>query len=349
MAEGRGKAQADTLRKAKTETIAHRIVGDTGAGIDACQDREHCRAPAAQVRCGPGRAPENSYPATATSSRAWLRSTSRPSPARALPSYASPAATDRRSPGGTKVLSDWIKVRITSNPGETFLDRMIALVEGAERQKTPNEIALNILLAGLTIIFLLAVVTLASLCRLQRGRGQPREWLRSRGASVHYGSGSASGMSDPDHDRRIAVGHRDCGDGPGDPVQCAGHVGPRGGGGRRRQYALAGQDRDDHARQSPGNRVHPDAGSCRERAGGRGSIIESFRRNARRALDRRARQDEVWSAGAGSGLTRSALYCLHGSNAHVRSRLQWPLNPKRRGRRRFRFHRISGRRRAGGA
>src|SRR5205814_383189 len=62
--------------------------------------------------------------------------------------------------GGTRVLSDWIKVRVTSDPGHTFLDRMIALVEGAERQKTPNEIALNILLAGLTIIFLLAVVTL---------------------------------------------------------------------------------------------------------------------------------------------------------------------------------------------
>ena len=62
--------------------------------------------------------------------------------------------------GGTKVLSDWIKVKITSNPGETFLDRMIALVEGAQRQKTPNEIALSILLSGLTIIFLLAVVTL---------------------------------------------------------------------------------------------------------------------------------------------------------------------------------------------
>ena len=62
--------------------------------------------------------------------------------------------------GGTRVLSDQIKVRVTSNPGETFIDRMIALVEGAERQKTPNEIALNILLAGLTIIFLLAVVTL---------------------------------------------------------------------------------------------------------------------------------------------------------------------------------------------
>src|SRR5258708_27854623 len=62
--------------------------------------------------------------------------------------------------GGTRVLSDWIKVRVTSDPGHTFLDRMIALVEGAERQKTPNEIALNILLAGLTIVFLLAVLTL---------------------------------------------------------------------------------------------------------------------------------------------------------------------------------------------
>ena len=62
--------------------------------------------------------------------------------------------------GGTRVLSDRIKIKITSNPGETFLDRMIALVEGAERQKTPNEIALNILIAGLTIIFLFAVATL---------------------------------------------------------------------------------------------------------------------------------------------------------------------------------------------
>ena len=75
--------------------------------------------------------------------------------------------------GGTKVISDWIKVRITSNPGETFLDRMIALVEGAERQKTPNEIALNILLAGLTIIFLLAVVTLLPYAIYSVGAADP--------------------------------------------------------------------------------------------------------------------------------------------------------------------------------
>ena len=78
------------------------------------------------------------------------------------PSTTTSTGTYHRSAvtGGTRVLSDWVKVKITSNPGETFLDRMIALVEGAERQKTPNEIALNILLAGLTIVFLLAVVTL---------------------------------------------------------------------------------------------------------------------------------------------------------------------------------------------
>ena len=76
--------------------------------------------------------------------------------------------------GGTRVLSDWIVVRITAKPGETFLDRMIALVEGAERQKTPNEIALNILLAGLTIIFLLAVVTLQPFADLLRRRAVDR-------------------------------------------------------------------------------------------------------------------------------------------------------------------------------
>src|SRR4029077_18680281 len=77
--------------------------------------------------------------------------------------------------GGTRILSDWVKIKITSNPGETFLDRMIALVEGAERQKTPNEIALNILIAGLTLIFLLAVITLqpfASYSVSSAGSGQ---------------------------------------------------------------------------------------------------------------------------------------------------------------------------------
>ncbi len=159
MAEGRGKAQADTLRKAKTETIAHRIVGDTGAGIDAAKT-ESIAAPQLRksdvvlVRAGefiPGDG--DVIEGVASVDESAITGESAP--------VIRESGGDRSAvTGGTKVLSDWIKVRITSNPGETFLDRMIALVEGAERQKTPNEIALNILLAGLTIIFLLAVVTL---------------------------------------------------------------------------------------------------------------------------------------------------------------------------------------------
>ncbi|HEY0781538.1 MAG TPA: potassium-transporting ATPase subunit KdpB, partial [Thermoanaerobaculia bacterium] len=159
MAEGRGKAQADTLRRAKTETIARRIVADRGAGPDGVET-ESVPAPrlrkgdtvlveAGEMIPGDGEVIEG----VASVDEAAITGESAP--------VIRESGGDRSAvTGGTRVLSDWIKVRITSNPGETFLDRMIALVEGAERQKTPNEIALNILLAGLTIIFLLAVVTL---------------------------------------------------------------------------------------------------------------------------------------------------------------------------------------------
>ncbi|MGE5734909.1 MAG: potassium-transporting ATPase subunit KdpB [Acidobacteriota bacterium] len=153
MAEGRGKAQADTLRKARSETIANRLTGSNG----------HVeKVPSSKLRAGD---------LVFVSAGEFI-----PSDGEILEGVASvdeSAITGESAPvireaggdrsavtGGTRVLSDRIKVKITSNPGETFLDRMIALVEGAERQKTPNEIALNILLAGLTIIFLLAVVTL---------------------------------------------------------------------------------------------------------------------------------------------------------------------------------------------
>ncbi len=106
--------------------------------------------------------------------------------------------------GGTRVLSDWIQVGITSNPGETFLDRMIALVEGAARQKTPNEIALNIVIAGLTLVFLLAVVTL-----------QPFA-VYSGASALDDRAGFAAGLPDPDDHRRAAFGDRDRGHGPGD-------------------------------------------------------------------------------------------------------------------------------------
>ena len=148
--------------------------------------------------------------------------------------------------GGTRVLSDWIKVRITAAQGSTFLDRMIALVEGAERQKTPNEIALNILLAGMTIIFVFAVgddPELRDLCR-RRGLGG--------------GAGRPVRHADPDHHRRAAVGDRHRRDGPARALQRARHVRPRRRGGWRRRHAAARQDRHDHARQPAG-----DASSCR--------------------------------------------------------------------------------------
>ncbi|HEV8590890.1 MAG TPA: potassium-transporting ATPase subunit KdpB [Pyrinomonadaceae bacterium] len=152
MAEGRGKAQADTLRKAKTETIANKI-GANGSTetVNATDLRKGdvVLVSAGEFIPGDGEVVEG----VASVDESAITGESAP--------VIRESGGDRSAvTGGTKVLSDWIKVRITSNPGETFIDRMIALVEGASRQKTPNEIALNILLAGLTIVFLLAVVTL---------------------------------------------------------------------------------------------------------------------------------------------------------------------------------------------
>ncbi|MGH9522775.1 MAG: potassium-transporting ATPase subunit KdpB, partial [Terriglobales bacterium] len=152
MAEGRGKAQADTLRKARSETIANRLTESGGieqVPSSKLRAGDICLASAGEFIPGDGEIIEG----VASVDESAITGESAP--------VIRESGGDRSAvTGGTRVLSDWIKVRITSNPGETFLDRMIALVEGAERQKTPNEIALNILLAGLTIIFLLAVVTL---------------------------------------------------------------------------------------------------------------------------------------------------------------------------------------------
>ena len=152
MAEGRGKAQADTLRKARSETEAKRLLPDgTTETVPSSKLRsgDVVMVAASEFVPGDGEVIEG----VASVDESAITGESAP--------VIREAGGDRSAvTGGTRVLSDLIKVRITSNPGETFLDRMIALVEGAERQKTPNEIALNILLAGLTIIFLLAVVTL---------------------------------------------------------------------------------------------------------------------------------------------------------------------------------------------
>ena len=151
MAEGRGKAQADALRRAKSETTAHRITNNGVEEVASSQLRvgDRVSVAAGQMIPGDGEVIEG----VASVDESAITGESAP--------VIREAGGDRSAvTGGTRVLSDVIIVRITSNPGETFLDRMIALVEGAERQKTPNEIALNILLAGLTIVFLLATVTL---------------------------------------------------------------------------------------------------------------------------------------------------------------------------------------------
>jgi potassium-transporting ATPase ATP-binding subunit len=152
MAEGRGKAQADTLRRARTETNARREV--SGGAFEtipapALRKGDVVRVDAGELIPADGDIIEG----VASVDESAITGESAP--------VIRESGGDRSAvTGGTRVLSDWIRIRVTVNPGETFLDRMIALVEGAERQKTPNEIALNILLAGLTVVFLIAVITL---------------------------------------------------------------------------------------------------------------------------------------------------------------------------------------------
>lgn len=151
MAEGRGKAQAETLRKTKTETKAKLVVGDQTKEIAAPELKmgDVVLATAGDIIPGDGEVIEG----VASVDESAITGESAP--------VIRESGGDRSSvTGGTRVLSDWIKVRISSNPGESFLDKMISLVEGAERQKTPNEIALTILLAGLTLVFFFAVFTL---------------------------------------------------------------------------------------------------------------------------------------------------------------------------------------------
>jgi K+-transporting ATPase ATPase B chain len=152
VAEGRGKAQADTLRRTRSETVAC-VLEDDGRVVEkpstALKIGDRCQVVAGQVIPGDGDVIEG----IATVDESAITGESAP--------VIRESGGDRSAvTGGTRVLSDRIVVQVTTKPGESFIDRMIALVEGASRQKTPNEIALNILLAGLTIIFLLAVVTL---------------------------------------------------------------------------------------------------------------------------------------------------------------------------------------------
>ncbi|MBY3386237.1 MULTISPECIES: potassium-transporting ATPase subunit KdpB [Rhizobium] len=156
VAEGRGKAQADSLRKARTETQAKLLTANNGSGYrmvpgTSLKVGDLVLVEAGDIIPSDGEVIEG----VASVNEAAITGESAP--------VIRESGGDRSAvTGGTQVLSDWIRVRITAAPGSTFIDRMIALVEGAERQKTPNEIALNILLAGMTLIFVLATATIPS-------------------------------------------------------------------------------------------------------------------------------------------------------------------------------------------
>jgi K+-transporting ATPase ATPase B chain len=151
VAEGRGKAQAQALKNTRSQTKAKKLSGDSVKIVDGntLKKGDLLLIEAGDVIPSDGEVVEG----MATVDESAVTGESAP--------VIRESGGDKSSvTGGTRVLSDWIKVRVTANPGETFLDRMISLVEGAKRQKTPNEIALTILLVGLTIIFLIAVTTL---------------------------------------------------------------------------------------------------------------------------------------------------------------------------------------------
>jgi K+-transporting ATPase ATPase B chain len=164
VAEGRGKAQADALRRTRTETQAKLLAGSNGSKLETVPGTSLREGDVVLVEAGDivpsdGEVIEG----IATVNEAAVTGESAP--------VIRESGGDRSAvTGGTQVISDWIKVRITAAPGSAFLDRMIRLVEGAERQKTPNEIALNVLLAGLTIIFLLAVATIPSFAAYAGGK-----------------------------------------------------------------------------------------------------------------------------------------------------------------------------------
>jgi K+-transporting ATPase ATPase B chain len=156
VAEGRGKAQADALRRTRTETQAKRLRGADRASFETVPATDLAVGDTVVVEAGDTIPSDGEViEGVASVNEAAITGESAP--------VIRESGGDRSAvTGGTQVLSDWIVVRITAPPGSTFLDRMIKLVEGAERQKTPNEIALNVLLAGLTLIFLMAVATIPS-------------------------------------------------------------------------------------------------------------------------------------------------------------------------------------------
>jgi K+-transporting ATPase ATPase B chain len=170
IAEGRGKAQAASLRKSRTSVMAHKIVNRASRATDAVPATELAVGDIVLVKAG------ETIPADGEVIEGVASVDESAITGESAPVVRESGGDRSAVTGGTRVISDWLIVRVSGLPGQSFLDRMIAMVEGAKRQKTPNEIALAILLAALTLVFLLVVVTLLpySIFSVQvSGRGQP--------------------------------------------------------------------------------------------------------------------------------------------------------------------------------
>ncbi len=242
LAEGRGKAQAAALRAMRTETVARLLEGGEKPASELAKG-DVVVVEAGQLIPGDGTVIEG----IASVDESAVTGESAP--------VIREAGGDRSAvTGGTRALSDRIVVEVTQEPGQSFLDRMIALVEGASRRKTPNEIALGILLAGLTLVFLVVVVTLRPFAEFAGTSASVATLIALLVALIPTTIGallSAIGIAGMD---RLGAPQR---------TRALRAIGR---GLRRRRRAAARQDRDDHARKPPGDRVHPDARGDRDRA-----------------------------------------------------------------------------------
>ena len=300
MAEGRGKAQADTLRKAKGETMAYRYRSDgTTEEVSSSQLRtgDVIRVEAGQFIAGDGEVIEG----VASVDESAITGESAP--------VIREAGGDRSAvTGGTRVLSDWVKIKITSNPGETFLDRMIALVEGAERQKTPNEIALSILLSGLTIVFLLAVATLQPFAIYSHAPQTVFVLVSLLVCLIPTTIGgllSAIGIAGMDRLVQYNVLAMS-----GRAVEAAGDV----------EHASPRQDRNHHPRQSPGNGVLPRSRDQHRTPRRCRAACVLLRRNAGGPFDRRPCQREIQPARTGSDRNARRVRTVYSADPHVGNR-----------------------------
>ena len=307
---GRGKAQADNLRKTRTQTQARQIKQGQEIMVPATSLRRDdvVMVKAGEVIPGDGEVIEG----VAAVNEAAITGESAP--------VIRESGGDRSAvTGGTTVISDWIKVRITANPGETFLDRMIALVEGAQRQKTPNEIALSILLAGLTIIFMLVCVSLYPfalyggtslslpvlvallVCLIPTTIGGLLSAIGIAGMDrlVQHNVLAMSGA----RSRRRATSIRCCSTRPARSRSATGW---------RRNFCRCSTSR---------------GGSRRRRA-----TRVAGRRNARGPFDRGAGETRVQFAWPRSGGKGRAVHPIYGANPHERRRYRRSQDSQRRGR-----------------